>query len=122
MSRRTKKVGALIHGELARLFVAEVSDPRLTELSISDVEVSADLKSARVFFTCQEDKAPNKDVFTALRSVTPFLKRQLSELPLRYIPELKFEYDEAGESAGRVLRLLDDLRPKNPTGPVEANC
>src|SRR5512137_1385204 len=103
MSRRAERVGDLIREEIADLLRKEIDDPRLKTgalVSITDVEVSDDLRHAKVFVTILgHDEAggnqESKDAFAALRHAEAFLRRELGpRLRLRYVPELHFHLDE----------------------------
>lgn len=109
-TRRTHKVASLLHSELARLLVEEVSDPRLQGTVITDVELSHDLQSASVFYAHSESVISESEISRGFERALPFFKRKLGALKLRYIPELIFQPDTQLETASRVLRLLDETR------------
>jgi ribosome-binding factor A len=111
-ARRTQRMASLLRGELARLFLQEVSDPIVQDLVITEVELSRDLKVADIFFTRPEGapllKAP--ELRRALQRVAPFLKKRLAdELELRYVPELRFEEDRHGDELNRLLKIMDEV-------------
>ena len=94
MSRRAERVGDLIREEIADLLRKEIDDPRLKTgalVSITDVEVSDDLRHAKVFVTVLGSDQETKDAFAALRHAEPFLRRALGpRLQLRFLPEIHF--------------------------------
>jgi ribosome-binding factor A len=107
-SRRTHKVASLIRSELARLLIEEISDPRLKEVVITEVELSRDLKHARVLFAKGEGNL--KEINQGLNRAVPFFRRKLADnLQLRYVPELGFQVDTHGDSLNRLLHLFDDV-------------
>jgi len=74
------------------------------------VRVSADLGTARVYYTCLGSDADRQRTKKALERALPFLRRQLgSRLRLRRIPELHFTFDESIERHDRIERLLNEL-------------
>ena len=105
--RRADRVADLIRRELSRLLLREVKDPRLTQVVITRVELSADLRHARVLFT----GAPGGDrtgELAGLKSAAGFLRGYLGrELRLRYAPELAFLADE---SVGHSLHIAELLK------------
>lgn len=92
------------------MLLREVRDPRLHLVTVTAVQVTADLKIARVFFRHLGNEDP-RDLQKALRNATPFLRGALGRgLGLRVTPELRFEYDSLPDTARRVDALLDAAR------------
>lgn len=111
MSRRTQKVNDLLRQEISDLLLRHVNDPRLNAfLSITEVEVSADLKHAQVFVSIMGDSETKADVLRGLRSASGFLRRELAHrLTMRFVPELAFHQDDSIERGSRVLEILQHL-------------
>jgi ribosome-binding factor A len=91
--------------ELERL-----SDPRLGFVTITDVEVSADLRIADVYYSVMGQPEQHKETATALVSAAPHLRAVLGrQVRLKFVPELRFRED-AGLAAGqRIEAILRDL-------------
>ena len=99
-----------IRGELATLLVREVHDPGIGFVTITRVQVSADIQVARVFYTVLGDDKSRATTAKALERATPFLKRQIgSRLRLKRVPDLKFQYDEAVAGQDRIEQLLNEI-------------
>jgi ribosome-binding factor A len=99
-----------IRGELAMLLTREVHDPGIGFVTITRVQVSADLQLARVFYTVLGDDKSRAGSAKALERATPFLKRQVgSRLRLKRVPELKFHYDDAVAGQDRIEQLLNEI-------------
>jgi len=114
-SYRPERVGEQIHKEIARLMMHGVKDPRVVPVSVTGVKVSKDLSIAKVFFTVLDEASERKDAERGLKSVAPFLRRQLGQvMRMRFIPELRFEYDKSisyGRKIDDLLRQVqDDLK------------
>ncbi len=110
-SQRPSRVGEQIREDLTELLARQVHDPGIGFLTITRVQVTSDLQSARVYYTTLGDAQARKQTGRALGRATPFLRRQLgSRLRLRRIPELQFFYDENIERLDRVERILHDLK------------
>ncbi len=108
--KRAERVGDLLHRELSRLLVRETKDPRLREVTITRVRVSADLRHAWVAFS-GGDPGQAEERLQGLRSAAGFLRGQLGRaLHLRYTPELVFEVDRSVEQTLEVMRLLREVR------------
>lgn len=111
MSRRTKQVGELLKEELSDIIRREVKDPRIGFMSITSVDVTQDLRSARVYVSVlgtDEERASNLD---ALRSAAWFIRRHLKpRLRMRQIPELDFRDDRSMEYAQQITATLREIR------------
>lgn len=118
-SHRLQKMASLIQNELARLIVAEISDPRVRHVVITNVEVSRDLRYAKVFFEGGGVVEP-KEIKRGLSSAIPFFRRKLgSNLDIRYVPEITFEADRKTGNVSRVLSLLDEVQKAEGSVPNE---
>lgn len=116
MSRRLRQINHLIRQELSDLLAREVNDPRLKGIiSITEVEVSADLRQAKVFISIMGSEEERERAFAGLASASGFLRKTLGErLSLRYIPELRFQQDNSIERGSHLLQLMEKLAQENP--------
>ncbi len=116
MSRRLKQINHLIQRELSDLLTREVNDPRLKGIiSITEVDISADLKQAKVFISILGDEEERERAFAGLASASGFLRQRLGErLSLRYTPELQFQKDDSIERGSHLLQLMERLAQDNP--------
>lgn len=111
--KRADRVSGLIQEELSRVLLREVKDPRLHEVVITAVRLSADLRYARVLFTASAGPGGVEDVLTGLQSAAGFLRGHLGRaLRLRYAPELTFEADTSVERSLHVAALLKQVAPR----------
>ena len=117
MSRRTERVEEQLRAELARLLRAEVADPRIDLVTITRVDVSPDLRNARVYWSRLGTEAEAESEAAAdacgdgLASAAAFLRRRLAQLlPLKRVPALDFHYDPSVALGSRTLELLRELR------------
>ena len=107
-SYRTERVNELMRRELVLLLKQESKDPRLKQVVITDVVVSRDLTSAKVFFSVDEDSI--KVVESLLDKAGGFFRSSLSKtLDLRHTPTLSFIYDTAPNTGARIDDLLSKL-------------
>lgn len=108
-SQRAQRVGDQIQRELADLLRNEVKDPRVGPITVTTVEVSADLSHAKVFFTHLSGKEHAGQAVEALQRTAGFLRSQLSHrLGLYSVPQLHFEYDDSIEEGLRLSHLIDE--------------
>jgi ribosome-binding factor A len=107
---RPDRVADQIRGELGELLAREVHDPGLGFVTITRVQVSADLQQARVFFTALGEDRARRNSERALHRASPFLRRQIgSRLRLKRVPELQFLYDESIAGQDRIEQLLNEI-------------
>ncbi len=108
VSFRAERVNELIKRELVHLLSNKTKDPRLNEVIITDVIVSRDLTSAKVFFSVDEES--HNKVTSLLNKASGFFRTSLSKsLKLRHTPSLKFIYDTAPNTGARMDNLLSKL-------------
>ena len=108
LSYRTERVNELMRRELVLLLKQETKDPRLKLVVITDVIVSLDLTSAKVFFSVDEDS--NKIVASLLNKASGFFRSSLSKaLDFRHTPTLSFIYDTTPNTGARIDDLLSKL-------------
>ena len=119
---RADRVAEQIRSELALLLAREVHDPGIGFVTLTRVQISPDLQSARIFYTVLGDETTRKSSGRALDRAAPFLRRQIgSRLRLRRVPELTFLYDESIAGQDRIEQLLNEIRagadsPSEPNG------
>jgi len=108
LSFRAERVNELIRRELVLLIKNETKDPRLQTVVITDVKVTRDLTSAKVFFSVDEDS--QKTVTSLLNKAGGFFRTSLSKsLDLRHTPSLSFIYDTAPNTGAKIDDLLSKL-------------
>ena len=112
MSRRTSRVSELLREEISDLVQRELKDPRLEGafLSITEVEVSADLGTATVFVSHLGGAEERDDALAGLQSASAFLERELRRrLRLRRTPSLTFRFDPSIERGARLASTIAEL-------------
>ncbi|MBI3977927.1 MAG: 30S ribosome-binding factor RbfA [Chloroflexi bacterium] len=118
MARRHERVGELLRAELADLLRKEIRDPRLQRLvSVTGVDVTPDLKLARVYVSVLGDEADKREALRGLARAAGYLRTELAQrVDLRRTPELQFKLDESIERGMRILELLKEVAP-SPSPP-----
>ena len=107
---RAERVGELIQQVLAEVLTRSIKDPRLKMATITGVKMSKDLKIARIYFAISGGQKKVDNALVGFNSAMGYIKRVLaSELELRYMPELKFFYDESFDYGARIESLLKSL-------------
>lgn len=88
---------------------AELEDPRIGFVTVTAVDTSPDLRSARVFVSVLGDEQEREDTLAALRSAHGVLQAAIArETRIKYTPTLSFSYDEGPERAARLTQLLEE--------------
>lgn len=104
---RQEKLGELIAVEVSDLLRTRVKDPRVGFASVTHVEVSGDIRHARIFVSVMGDETEQKETMKALRHASGYLRHELAgRLTLRYMPELDFRLDKSIEKGAQVLDLI----------------
>jgi len=114
---RPDRVADQIRSELANLIAREVHDPGIGFVTLTRVQVTADLQLARVYYTSLAtssggggDAAARKNTARALGRAASFLRRRVGQtLRLRRAPELEFHYDESIAGQDRIEQLLNEI-------------
>ena len=107
---RQERVSEMLFQELSVLISSELEDPRLGLITVTEVAVSRDLRSVRVFVFQADAELPKRDILAGLQAASPYMRRQLAQrCNLRVVPELNFVYDDTPERAARVDQLLQQI-------------
>lgn len=114
MSRRTERVADLLRGELAQLLLSRVHDPRIKLVSVTDVDVSPDLRRAVVKVSVLGEEEERIGAVEALHHARGFLRSELAHrLRMRVTPELVFELDRGAEHSRKIADLLESLHARD---------
>jgi ribosome-binding factor A len=109
-SPRQRRVADAIRVELSQLLLLEVNDPRLTGITVTEVQVDRELQYADVYVNALGEEERQAEVLAGLERAAGFLRHRMSQsIDLRKLPELRFEWDTAFEQAARIDELLDSL-------------
>jgi ribosome-binding factor A len=100
--------------EVADIVMRKIKDPRVRSVTVTDVELTSDLRIARVFVTTMGSPDEERETFAGLAKASGFVRGELGRrLTLRYLPEVMFVKDVAGSRGDRILKLLDELQQKD---------
>src|SRR5438477_7754217 len=116
-SRRQIQVADAVQQHISYLLQRELKDPRIGFTTITAVEMSADLRYARVFVSVMGTLEEQKATMDALASAKGFIRRELAaRLDLRFAPDLQFKLDTSAEYSDRISRLLNELKNEEQAG------
>lgn len=116
MRIRPEKVAHLMRREVADILQNRLRDPRLTAMvSVTDVEVTADLSFARVYVSVLGEPGGQAHAVSRLQHASGYIRHELGErLGLREVPELRFLLDDSLDRGARVDELLRRLETGEP--------
>jgi ribosome-binding factor A len=110
-TRRAHRVGDLILHETAAILQRHVKDPRVALVTITGVDVSPDLRVAKVYFSCLDPAADPNNAYRGLESARGFIRRELGKhLQLKAVPELRFIFDTSVDRGFRLQEVIDSVR------------
>ena len=111
-SRRSHRVADLVRAEISNLLLTQTHDPALKNITITDVAMPPDLKSARVYFSVLGGDPERERAAEALKRAAGYLRGEVGRRrALRYAPELRFLADRSLEQGARVEELLAQVLP-----------
>lgn len=97
--------------EISKIVQNEMKDPRLGFITITGVEITRDLRHAKVFFSTLGEMKDKRLALKALVSARGFIKALVSEkVKLRYMPQIEFKIDEALDRGQRIHDILEKIK------------
>lgn len=109
-SPRSQKIADMIQREVSSLILKGLKDPRIGFVTITGVDVTADLRHAKIFITVIGEEASKAASLEGLKRSIPFLRRHLGrELRMKFAPELHFAYDDSFEYGNRIDTILKEI-------------
>lgn len=119
-NKRSVRVADLLLQEVAELLSRKVKDPRVAGVTLTGVEMSNDLKHAKIYFSHLGETEDVKRAKGGLESAKGFIKREVGQhLDLRYIPEMVFIHDPSLKKGAEMEKLFEKLKSEPPVEPVD---
>lgn len=110
-SRRVLKAAEAIREVVSTAILLEIRDPRVRDVTVTRVEVSSDMRNAKVFISVMGDEAQESLCLHGLRSSAGFLQQKVGQrIETRYIPRLSFEIDKGVKNSLKISELLNEIR------------
>ena len=108
-TERMRRVNQVIREVIGDAIATELDDPRIGFVTVTAVDTSPDLRSARVYVSVLGDEDERDATLRALTSSHGLLQSRIAtEMRIKYTPTLSFHYDDGPERGVRVARLLDE--------------
>lgn len=112
--KRSQRLGILLREEIADIIMRRVKDPRIGFVTVTDVELSEDLKIAKVFVSVLNEKDKDTTI-EILNSAKGLIRSEISKrVRVKFIPALEFRIDKGIEHGGRIDKLLKEIKEKEP--------
>lgn len=119
-SRRTLKAAQAIREVVATSLLTDLKDPRVETTTITKVEVSADMRNAKVFFMIRGGEAKERLALKGLQSAAGYLQQKCAKrIDARYTPKLSFEVDEGVKNLLEITRILAEERNAKEAAEAE---
>ena len=116
--RRPQRVADLVRHEVAAILQREVKDPRVGFVTVTDVEMSPDLRVARVFYSVLGELDQRRESGRGLASASAYIRREVGRrLHLKVVPELRFVYDTSLERGLRIEAVIESMGKDEPEAP-----
>jgi ribosome-binding factor A len=112
---RAERIGDRIREELSEMLIFDIQDPRLSEVSITDVRVDRELAFADIYFSSIHGSDAAEDILAGFWRASGFIRRELANrVELRTFPQLRFHWDPTPEHAENIEQLLEQLSTVDP--------
>ena len=117
--KRSQRIQELLHEEISKLVQSGLKDPRIGFTTITKVEVSDNLKHAKIFFSVMGTEQEKTDTLDGLINAKGFIRNTLGKnLYLRYLPELDFRRDDNADHVEKISRILNGLHSEPGGQPL----
>lgn len=117
---RVEKVAEEIRKEVSLILHDEIKDPRLGFITITRVELSKDLRNAKILFSVLGNDEEYVKTQNALDSALGYIRKLITErINLRFSPEIIFRQDRSGEYSVRIQQVLDEINSEKVTQEEE---
>jgi ribosome-binding factor A len=114
---RAERLAGVIRTEASEIIRRDLKDPRIGFVSVTDVEVTADLRHARIFVSVLGDDEAKQRSMAGLNRAKGHIRSELGHrLTLRFVPEIHFRLDESIERGSRIVSLIREVTEGEPRG------
>jgi ribosome-binding factor A len=112
---RLQRIADRIQQELSEMMITKINDPRLSGITITDVNVDRELAYAEIYVSAVEGSTRSREVLEGLEHANGFLRHELAaKVELRVFPRLRFHWDPTPENADHIEVLLASIHVEQP--------
>ena len=113
-SRRVLKAAQAIREVVSTAIITDLRDPRIENVTVTRVEVSGDMRHARIHVSVMGEQTNTRNVLKGLNNAAGFLQRKVANrIDTRYTPKLQFVLDEGLKHSLEVTKILEEVLPPN---------
>ncbi len=107
---RVEKVQELMKQEAGKIILYDLKDPRIGFVTVTSVEMTGDLRSAKIYVSLMGSDEQLKNTWEGLQSALGFMRRELGQrVRLHFTPEISFELDKSLEYSGHIQNLINRI-------------
>ncbi|MCE5300477.1 MAG: 30S ribosome-binding factor RbfA [Spirochaetia bacterium] len=118
---RKARIESTMKKEIAMMLLTEMKDKRIQFVTVTEVSLTDDYKTAHVYVSVMGGDSEKRDAFAALKHASGFIRHEIgARIRLRYNPEIKFEIDDSIDRHARVDRLLKAIEKEKEQKKEEA--
>ena len=104
---RIEKLQELIKQEMSKMLLTDLKDPRIGFVTVTDVEMTGDLREAKIYVSVMGDDEQVKSSLEGLNSALGFIRREIGQrVRLRFTPEISFALDTSLDYSDHIQKLL----------------
>ncbi len=120
-SRRALKAAEAVREVVSMAILAELNDPRIQDVTVTHVEVSGDMRHAKIHVSVMGDEKKQHLSLRGLQSAAGFLQSKVAKrIETRYTPRIEFVLDQGVKKSIEVARILHEVLPPPPSAAEEA--
>jgi len=121
--QRSGRVQEAIRQEISLIVQSHIKDPRIGFLTITKVELTKDLRHAKIFFSVLGESKDRHLALKGLNSAKGYIKGLLSDkIKLRYMPDIAFKIDESIDKAGQIFEILGKIKREKEDGKSNSSA
>ena len=107
---RIEKLQELIKQEMSKMLLREIKDPRIGFVTVTDVEMTGDLREAKIFVSIMGNDEQVKESMKGLQSALGFIRREIGRrIKIRFTPEISFALDTSLDYSEHIQKILLDI-------------
>ena len=109
MSVKIERIASMLEKEISYILMAEVKDPDIKFVTVTNVKLASDLGYAKIYVTVL-DQNKKDETLRSLKAARGFIRRELANrVEIRHIPELDFVYDESIEYGKKIEDIIEEI-------------
>jgi len=111
MSTRQDRIKGFLKEEISEIIRREIKDPRLGFVTITDAEVTKDLRHAIIYISVMGDEKQKNDSLSVLQHASGFIRKEFGQrAAMKVIPDIHFKFDTAVAHGSRIFELLQQVK------------